>query len=180
MKRHHVLASIWLITLAALAFALPASAVTVSVEPADTTVTVGDTFTLRVVTDAFPALKGFQTIHAYDPALIGYLSSSPGDVLTLPGQPFSAFVVPDAAAPADSVWYDAALLNGSAQGPGILVVHTFIALAEGDCPVVCEGADFRDPDNAQTIPACLDAMVHIVGPVPAAASSWGRIKTLYR
>jgi hypothetical protein len=167
-------------TLAALALTAPAGAVTVSVQPADTTVTVGDTFTLRVVTDAFPDLKGFQTIHAYDPGRLAFLSASPGDVLTQPGQPFSAFVVPDVSAPDDSVWYDAAMLSGSSQGPGILVFHTFTALAEGDCPVVCRGADFRDSFNAQTLPACLDGMVHIIGPVPAAPATWGRIKALYR
>lgn len=182
MDRGHIRKDIRAALLAALALALPtvAGAVTVSVQPADTTVTVGDTFTLRVVTGAFPDLKGFQTIHGYTPTLLAFLGASPGDVLTAPGQPFSAFVVPDVSAPADSAWYDAALLNGSSQGPGVLVFHTFTALAQGDCPIVCRGVDFRDSFNARTVPACVDGMVHIVGPVPAAAPTWGRIKTLYR
>lgn len=171
--------------LAGLALALamavaPAQAVTVSVQPPDTTVYVNDQFALRIETTAFPDLKGFELIFSYDPTLVQFMGADPGDVLTGSGNPFSAYLVPDFAAPADSIWYDAAMLVGSTQGPGILAFFKFKALAIGDCPIQCRFVDYRDSFNNQTLPDCVGGMVHIISPVPARRSTWGSLKTLYR
>ena len=183
MRRIRVPAPVLLGVLLLAALPMPAArsgAVTVSVVPAETTVTVGDAFTLRVVTGAFPDLKGFETIHAFDASRITLLGADPGDVLTSPGGAFSAFLVPDVSAPADSAWYDAAILDGSSAGPGILAFLRFHADAVGDAAITCRLADFRDSNNARTLAACEGAVVHVAGPVPARRGTWGRIRTLYR
>ena len=157
-----------------------ATAATVSVVPADTTVTAGDAFTLRVVTTSFPDLKAFQFIHAYAPAVIQLHGIDPGDVLTRSGRSFYSYWLPDAVAPADTAWYDAAMLDGSTSGPGILGFLVFKATAVGVSPVDCLWVDFRDSYNVQTLPSCTGGMVHVVPPVAVRPDTWGRIKALYR
>jgi hypothetical protein len=157
-----------------------ARAVTVSIDPPDTTVIVGTTFSVRVTTDAFSDLKAFSVIFQYNPSVLQLVGASPGDVLTSSGNPYSAFLVPDNTAPADSAWYDAALLIGSTSGPGILNFFTFKALQTGVSLIECRLVDFRDSQNVQTLPACVGGRVEVTGPTPARRGTWGRIKTLYR
>ncbi len=153
------------LALIGLAFAPRAGgAVTVSVDPPDTTVNVGDEFVVRFVTDAFPDLKGFELVFPYDATRLLLVSAYEGEVLTSPGGAYAAFLVPDVTPPADTLRYDAAMLEGTAQGPGVLVYARFKALAAGDAAVSCGSVDFRDSNNAQTIPACAGAVVHIGAP----------------
>lgn len=165
---------------AALAAATPAAAAELRLAPDDTTVTVGDTFTLRVVCDAVPDLKGLQTAYAYPATRLQLQSLSAGNVLTDAGGDWAAYVLPDAAAPADTAWMDAAMLDGSTQGPGVVAYLVFKALIEGDAPLQCALAEVRDSFNVPLAPACFAGVVHVLGPVPAASRSWGRIKSLYR
>lgn len=157
-----------------------ARAVTVSIEPADTTVTVGDTLTLRVVATTFPDLKGYQLIHSFDSVHLASYQVRPGDVLTGAAGSYAAFPLPDASAPTDSTWLDAAMLTGSTSGPGVIEYLDFIALATGTATVVCEHVELRDSNNAWTYPDCQGGVVRIVGPVPVQRASWGRLKTIYR
>jgi hypothetical protein len=137
------------------------AAVTVSIDPPDTTVAVGDEFVVRFLTDAFPDLKGFKLIFPYDATRLLLLSATEGEVLTSPGGAYAAFLIPDVSAPADTFWYDAAMLEGATAGPGVLVYARFRALASGDAAIVCGSVDFRDSFNQQTFPACAGAVVHI-------------------
>jgi hypothetical protein len=141
---------------------------------------VGSTFSLRIETGAFADLKAFQMIFMFDPAKIQFLGAGAGDVLTSSGNPYSLFVLPDYVAPADTAWTDCAMLVGSSSGPGILNFFNFKALVVGDSPVQCQLVDFRDSNNAQTLPACNSGIVRVVGPVPVRVTSWGRIKIRYR
>jgi len=167
-------------TLAAAGFCAPAGAVTVGPVPADTTVNIGDVFEIRMVTDAFPDLKGFSLIYQYNPAVLELIGASPGDVLTSAGNPFTALLVPDYAAPADSAWYDAAMLVGVTHGPGILNFFRFRALDIGESPLICRRVDFRDSQNQQTLPACNPGGVVVTGPTRSKATTWGKIKAFYR
>lgn len=165
--------------LAALA-AAPVAAAEFRLAPDDTTVTVGDSFTLRVVADAVPDLKGFQTAYSYLPARLQLLAMPAGNVLTDAGGAWFEFVLPDVSAPADTAWLDAAMLDGGTQGPGVAAYLQFKALSEGEAPLACVQAEMRDSNNASLSPACFAGVVHIVGPVPAARGTWGRLKALYR
>jgi hypothetical protein len=160
--------------------AMPAHAVTVSIAPAETTVTVGDDFYVRSVTTAFPDLKAYHLIYSFSSTIITSITVDPGDVLTVSGNPYSAFPFPDNTTPTGSIRYDAAMLTASSAGPGILGFFKFHALAIGDSPVQCETVDFRDSNNVQTLPTCVSGLVHVVGAVPVRASTWARIKVIYR
>ena len=157
-----------------------AQAVTVSIVPADTTVSVGDTLTLRVVVTTFADLKGYQLVHAFDPAHLVSLDVRAGDVLTGAGGAYAAFLLPDVAAPTDSTWLDAAMLDGSTSGPGVLEYLVFKATAAGVAHVNCEHAELRDSQNAWTYPGCAGAVVLVNAPTAAFRSSWGRVKAAYR
>jgi hypothetical protein len=158
----------------------PSRAVTVGVAPADTTVNLADEFALRITTSDFADLKGFDLLFSFDPASLEFLGAEAGDVLTGPGRLFTDYALVAHGAGADTVLYDAAMLDGATAGPGTLVSFHFRALAVGVAAVNCQRADFRDPDNAATLPDCWGALIRVETATPARATSWGRIKTLYR
>jgi len=158
------------------AWAVPASAVTIAVAPAETTVTVGDTFTLRIESpDVFTNLKGYQLIDGYNTAVLLFQNFSAGDVLL--GGAHSVLRFPTQP---DSVWLDSAMLSGTTSTPGVLMYLTFKALAQGDSPITCLGADFRDDQNVSTIPSCTAGLVHVIGGTPVRPSTWGKLKITYR
>jgi len=165
--------------LAGLLAAARAGAITVEVSPPDTTVHQGDTLTVRVVTDGGSDLKGYQLVYSFDSNHLQLIDVLPGDVLTGSGGQYADFLVPDAA-PTDSVWFDAACLDGTSAGPGVLMFVRFKAIATGWSPLTCEHVDFRDSQNAQTLPDCLSGEVHIGAPVPVRRTSWGTLKSRYR
>ncbi|MGH7725304.1 MAG: cohesin domain-containing protein [Candidatus Eiseniibacteriota bacterium] len=156
-----------------------AHAVNVWISPSDTTVSIGDPFLIRVEADAFTNLKGYDLIFQFDPAVLQLLGAFPGDVLTTPGNPFFGALVPESTAPQDSAWYDAAMLVGVTQTPGVLVYFQFKGIAVGESLLECRSADFRDPDNVQTLPGCTGGRVVVTSVVPASPATWGRIKSLY-
>src|SRR5258706_9093460 len=168
-----------MVCLAALLAPSRAGAVTVIVNPPDTTVTVGDTFLLRLQTDAFPDLKAYEPIHKYAIGL-QYLGPLAGDVLFGDGGPYTIESVPDAVPPADTAWTDCAKLLTSTHGPGVLLYLRFKALVIGVQPIDCLLVDFRDSFNNPTFPACVGGVVRVEGPVPARRTSWGRVKSIYR
>ena len=157
-----------------------ARAATVSVAPGDTAVDLGNTFSLRIVSDAFPGLKAYKLLFGFNPAILQFLGATAGDVLTGTGRAFAVQVVADVTAPTDTAHVDCAQLVGTTSGPGVLVYFNFKAVGFGDSPIVCDGADFRDALNNSTIPGCAAGMVHVVRPVPAVPVSWGRLKGAYR
>jgi hypothetical protein len=161
---------------------MPAWAGTVSVAPSDTTVNVGDEFALRIVTDAFADLKGADLLFSFDPAKLQFLGADAGDVLTGTGRLYVDYtlVAHGAGADADTILYDAAMLNGATAGPGILVSFRFEALAVGNTPIQCQKVDFRDSNNAITLPDCTGGLVRIVKATPVRVTSWGKVKTFYR
>jgi hypothetical protein len=168
----------WFLLLALLA-AHPAGGASVSVVPADTSVTVGDVVTLRIEVSAFPDLKGAQLIHGFTSSRLLFQGAVAGGALRGAGSVFEQ-VLPDVASPVDSVWLDAARLDGSGAGPGVIAFYTFKTTATGDAHVTCLFVDLRDSLNQATLPACAGGVIHISGPVPSRAGTWGRVKALYR
>ena len=168
---------------ASLLFLVPtarAEVVSVSTAPADTTVDLGSTFVLRITVSSIYDLKAFQVLSAYDPAILELQRIDPGEVLTATGHAFFGQALSDYVAPADTAWYDAAVLEGAGSGPGVLVYLTFKAVGVGTSPVPCRRADIRDAGNHRILPTCTDGLLHVMEPVPARTSTWGRLKALYR
>ena len=156
-----------------------AHAVTVSVAPADTTVSPGDVFTLRVTVDAVSDLKAFSLIHTFDSSRLQFLGAAPGEVLTRSPNPYAFFVTPDVAL-ADSAQVDAAHLVGSGTGSGILVFLQFKALALGTSPIDCPLADLRDALNVPAVPVRVPGIVRIVGPTGVRRVTWGALRSYLR
>jgi len=183
MKSHGILLTLGLVIFSVLFLALvpaKATAVTVTLVPADTTSDLTTEVTFRVVTDAFIDLKAYELIFWYDPTILELVDITPGDVLTSAAGPFVDFNRDEFAAPLDSAWYDAAVLNGNTSGPGILAFMKFKLIAEGTGNLECRLIDFRDSFNVQTLPGCVAGHVHVVGPVQVESTTWGRLKTLHR
>lgn len=169
------------VAILALAEARPASAVTVSVSPPDTAVSALDQVTVRIRTDAVSDLKAFELIFDFDPLMVQLVDILPGDVLTSTGS-YTAFRRNDYAAPADTAWFDAGVLTGTASGPGILAFFQFqvVSPISGQTPIRCRLVDFRDSQNVSTHPACEDGLVRVIGPVQTTTATWGRIKAIHR
>jgi len=170
------------LALACLAWiALPsrAGAVSVTVVPNDTTVTVGDTFMLRIQVDAVADLKGYELIYQYG-SVLSYLGPLAGDILYANADPYTVQALPDVVAPADSAATDCAKLISSAHGPGVMLYLRFKALSEGVTPIQCLQVDLRDSFNNVTLPPCVSGVVHVEGPVPVRRTNWARVKQIYR
>ncbi len=171
-----VLAALFLLVLA-----VPtAHAASLTIAPAETTVTIGDSFTLRVVIDAVPDLKGADLIYGYTPARLTFTSAQVGDALTGLGGAIFDTVLPDVTAPPDSVWYDAARLTGTGSGPGVVAFLEFGTHSQGNATVNCLFIDLRDSANAPLSSSCAGALIHVIGPVPVRPTTWGRVKAHYR
>jgi hypothetical protein len=156
-----------------------AHAITVSVAPADTTVSPGDVFTLRVTVDAVSDLKAFSLIHTFDISRLQFLGATAGEVLTRSPNPYAFFVTPDVA-PSDSAQVDAAHLVGSGTGSGIMVFLQFKALALGVSPIDCPLADLRDALNVPSVPLRVPGIVRIVGPTGVRRVTWGALRSYLR
>ena len=170
------------LALACLAWiALPsrAGAVSVTVVPNDTTVTVGDTFMLRIQVDAVADLKGYELIYQYG-SVLSYLGPLAGDIRERLHRVGVGVRVQDVAAPADSAATDCAKLISSAHGPGVMLYLKFMALSEGVSPIQCLQVDLRDSFNNVTLPPCVSGVVHVEGPVPVRRTNWARVKQIYR
>lgn len=166
----------------AIALALPptarAAAVTLTLAPAETTVAVGDTIRVRVVVGAVSDLKGCELVYQYSPEDLQFVGAEAGAVLG-PAGAYVDFVLPDAA-PADSILYDAARLDGSGAGPGVLAYFRLRATAEGDGSLECRAADLRDSLNRTLETDCASARVHVRGATSVVRVPWGRLKVRYR
>lgn len=158
-------------------FASAAGAAVLAISPADTTVQVNATFTVRVTCDAVSDLKGLQTAWSYSPARLQFVSMFAGNVFSNAGGAWFEHVLPDISAPADTAWLDAAMLNGSTSGPGVVAYLRLKALVPGDAPLVCAIAEIRDSHNVSLAPSCVNGMVHIAAPTPAVRRTWGHVKT---
>lgn len=161
---------------AALCSALPAAAAVLSLSPADTTVQVNSTFTLRVTCDAVSDLKGLQTAWSYSAARLQLVSMTAGNVFTDPGGAWFEHMIFDVSAPADTAWLDVAKLNGTAQGPGVVAYVRFKALVPGDAPIDCVWAEMRDSENVSLMPGCVPGIVHVAAPTAITRRTWGQLK----
>ena len=167
--------------LASLLFVVPAArALTVSTIPADTTVDLGSTFVLRVTISSIPDLKAFEVMSAFDPAIIELQRIDAGDVLTGTGHEFFSQTRSDHVAPADTAWYNAAMLEGTGFGPGVLLYLTFRTVRAGTTTIPCLRADVRDAGNHRLQPVREGGLVHVQTTVSVRTDTWGRLKALYR
>lgn len=156
-----------------------AHAATLTLAPAETTVTVSEPFTLRVMVDAVPDLKGADLVFGYTPIRLTFTSAGAGGAINGVSGAFE-FTYPDVTAPPDSVWSNFATLAGTGSGPGVVAFMTFDTHTQGNGTVSCLFSDLRTSTNAQIPHSCAGALIHVVGPVPTRPTTWGRLKAHYR
>lgn len=156
-----------------------ARAATLTLVPADTSVTLGDHVVLRAVLDSQPDVKGASLQFIWNSARLSFVTAHSGGVMNSGGD-FADFVIPDVSVPADSATFDAAVLTGTGQGPGVVAFIEFQATALGIALVDCIGADLRDSQNVATLPPCSSSTIRVLGPVPARQTRWGQLKARYR
>jgi hypothetical protein len=180
MKQFNVSACTLLAALFCLGFAPQAHAASLVIAPAETTVTIGDPFTVRVLVDAVPDLKGADLVYGYTPGRLTFAGSVMGDAFASGGGDAFEFTYPDVQAPPDSVWYNTARLTGTGSGPGVIVFLTFNTHLDGNANINCLNADLRNSANTPLLPSCAGALVHIIGPVPVRPTTWSRLKAHYR
>ncbi len=165
----------------ALALALPragrTATVTLTLAPAETTMAVGDMISVRVLVGAVSDLKGCALVYRYSPEILQLVGAEAGAVLA--GGIYVDFLRPDVAPP-DSILYDAARLDGTAAGPGVLACFRLRAAAEGDAALECGAADLRDSLNRTLETDCAGALVHVRGATSVVRVPWGQIKVRYR
>jgi hypothetical protein len=180
MKRSATPAWSFLVLLLCLLPASKAHALSLTMAASETTVVVGNPVFLRVLIDATPDLKAAELIYGYTPGRLTFTSASNGGALNNGGGSVADFILPDVTAPADSVWYDAARLNGSGSGPGVVVFLRFDTHTVGDATVNCLFNDLRNSLNNLMPASCAGALIHVIAPVPTLTTTWGRLKTRYR
>lgn len=156
-----------------------ASAITFSLSPVDTTVGPGEAVVLRLVTNVAPDIKGVSLDWTYSPTRLSFVSAAAGGVITGSGA-FVEFVRHDHASPPDSVGYDAAVLDGTGTGPGVVVFLRFNSHTVGTASITCLSAEVRDSQNIATFPFCTSSTIHVVGPVATRRTHWGDVKRIYR
>jgi len=162
---------LWLLALMTLPVVAGAQ-VRVCIEPADTTVSLGDVITVRVTTDGPVAdLKGYLVRATHNTAVLTHLSTTPGSVLN----GYLATFLPHAAAP-DTIGFDAAVLIGATMGPGTLGYFTFTASAPGICDLVITDAKMRNSLNQPFPIITCNGRVRVVGPLPVRNSTWSTVK----
>jgi len=156
-----------------------AAAPTIYIDPPETHVDIGDPFEISIsINDELAGLTGYDLWIDYDETLIDLTDVSEG---TLPaGSSYETFLYwTDAGTPSEMVLINGAILGGWVDGPGELLVLSFVALAEGTSPITFHNVELRDLEN-NPIPAT--AVDGIVGTelVPVEERSWTGIKSMYR
>lgn len=151
---------VFLITFLLLGFSsLPVLAVTVSMAPVDTTVSVGDEVVVVVSTTTYPDMKAFQLIYQYDPAVLELIDVQPGEILTTAVGGFLGSERSEYAAPIDSVWYEAAIIGFPLLQSGSLASIRFKVIGPGTSPIACRMIEFIDSDAVVTVPDCVDGVI---------------------
>jgi hypothetical protein len=168
-------AGLLLVALALPGLAAPAGAqINVCVEPADSTIALGDVVTVRVTTDGPMAdLKGYLVRLTYNPAVLALGAITPGNVLDGHLATFIPF-----AAPADTAGFDAAVLIGSTDGPGTLGYIQFTGIANGVSDLRIVEVIMRNSLNQSFPVTTCDGRIRVIAPVPVENETWGGIKSL--
>ena len=129
------------------------------------------------VNDEVLGVTGYDLLIEYDPMVLEPVGVSEG---ALPagyaGDTFLYWDIDDL----NRLVINGAVLGGSVDGPGTLVVIEFMGLADGSSAVGFGTSELRDIENEQIPTDWEGATIVVVGAVPAGPCSWTRLKALFR
>lgn len=157
-----------------------ARAASVSLVPADSSMTVADEFVMRVEASGVSDLKGVQFELSFDSSVLQALSVSGGGLLPTGASGSFVHSAFTNAPTGGRVRFDAAVLTGSATGSGTLATIRFRAIAIGTSPVQITTVDVRDSANASSTPSTTGSTIRVFGPVSNTKASWAMLKARYR
>ena len=136
-----------------------AAAPTIYIDPPEKYVEIGDPFEISVsINSELAGLTGYDLLIDYDETLIDLTGISEG---ALPaGSSHETFLYwTDAGTTSEMALINGAVLGGWVDGPGELLVFSFVALADGTSPITFHDIDLRDIDNNPISAAHIDGEV---------------------
>ncbi len=153
MMRSLMRAGALALVLAALAAPRPASAVpTVYLEPADTTVSVGQEFDVRLmINDEADTISNFQVILRFDPNILELVSVEEGSLYVSAGYE-TFFHVEEESLGTWEIFEVIFPYTSFILTPGELAVIRFGALADGETPIEFLSAVVMDIDRVEILP----------------------------
>ena len=158
-------------------FSLPAeSTPALSVSPADTTVTRGASFDLRVAVNGdFNDLMGYNVTVRIDSSVIRIQSVEEGSLLLSSGHP-AFFCWSNQETAYDSVLVNGAILGGTIDGPGTLFVMRLVAAGCGLSNVRISASELRNGLNSSIDHIIEPGIVRVAGPTDVDFITWGSLK----
>jgi hypothetical protein len=152
----------------------------VSVLPDTTVVTTGMQFSLDVVVnDPVDSLMGFDVIVGFDRSYLEVVRVKKGSLLAASGYA-TFFGWLNEGCACDSIFVNGSILGNTVDGPGTLFTITFKALNLGKANIVIRRSDLRNGMNRTISHLSENALVIVEPPIGSEASSWSRVKALYK
>jgi hypothetical protein len=138
-------------------------------------------FTVDIGIDcAGQAVKGVETILAFDSFLLHLDSITPGPWYTDTGQDFYFFDYTDID-PQGIIHFASSVLDGTNDQSMTIAVCHFTALGFGSTPVIFQDVDVRDGNNLDLgFGHSVGDLIQIDPVIPVAVSSFGALKALFR
>jgi|WetSurMetagenome_2_1015567.scaffolds.fasta_scaffold04390_3 hypothetical protein len=152
----------------------------ISVLPDTTVVPIGARFSLDIaVNDPTDSLMGYNVTLGFDRSYLEVVRVDEGSLPATSGYA-TFFRWLNEGCACDSILVNGSILGNTVAGPGTLFAVTFKALAPGTARVVIRRGDLRNDMNQKLAHCSRDALVIIEPPIGSKASSWGRVKALYK
>ena len=157
------------------------AAPTIYIDPPETYVDIGELFEISIsINEELAGLTGYDLWIDYDETLIDLVGVSEG---ALPdSSSYETFLYwTDDSTPSDMVLINGAILGGWVDGPGELLILSFVAqVVVGTSPVTFHDVDLRDLENNPVPATAIDGIIVVSEIVPVEEQSWTVIKLMYK
>jgi hypothetical protein len=151
----------------------------ISVWPAATFVSAGDTFELEIVANGdITGLMGFNVTVWYDSLLLQVEGVSEGDLLRDCGYE-TIFRWVNEGVETNVITANGAVLGHTLSGPGPLCTLTFRARALGVSGIQIIASDLRNGTNGSIGHTVENGLVYVDWTIPTERVTWGVVKSLY-
>ncbi len=151
-----------------------------SVLPDTAVVAIGMQFSLDVaVNDPVDSLMGYDVTVGFDRSYLEIVRVEEGPLPATSG--YSTFFRwLNAGCACDSIHVNGSILGDMVDGPGTLFTMTFKALKPGKVDIAIRRSDLRNGVNEKLSHIGEDGVVIVEPPIGSKASSWSRVKALYK
>ncbi len=146
-------------------------------DPSFQEVTVYETCQVAVaINDEILGVTGYDFLIGYDPLVVEPVGVAEGSLPAgYDGDTFLYWDIDEM----NRLLVNGALLGGSVDGPGTLVLIEFMGLADGTSEVLFVDGEMRDIENNAIATGWQGASIQVLGAVPVERCSWTSIKALF-